>query len=233
MDKETPRLESRQKTSLLAAWAAFARLVENMSQKPEWLVAHGVPWKAGERRIVYENPWIGVSEQTATAPTGKPALYGVVEFKNVALAILPVHEDGTVEMVGQHRFPFGDYSWEVPEGGGPLDEDPLVGAQRELLEETGLAAREWREILNLQLSNSVTNELAIGYLATGLSQVEAPPHADETEDITRIRVPFRQALDAANNGYLRDALTVAILLRAYHMAQEGLLPAALARGMLG
>lgn len=203
-----------------------------MSQKPAWLTTHGRAWARGEARTVYDNPWITVTEETAIAPTGKPALYGMVTFKNRALAVLPLHEDGTVTLVGQNRLPFGDYSWEIPEGGGPLDENPLAGAQRELLEETGLAASEWREVLRMQLSNSVTNELAIGYLALGLSQA-AEPEGDGTEDIALVRVPFREALDAAMAGQILDVLTVAMLLRGYHMAREGLLPNALARGILG
>jgi 8-oxo-dGTP pyrophosphatase MutT (NUDIX family) len=203
-----------------------------MSQKPDWLEAHGAPWRRGEARVVYENPWIALTEHKAVAPTGAPATYGLVGFKNLALAILPVHEDGSIVLVGQHRFPFGDYSWEIPEGGGPMGEDPLDGAKRELAEEAGLAAVEWREILRIQLSNSVTDELAIGYLATDLSPAEGVHHADDTEDIAQVRVPFREALAAANDGYIRDALTVAMLLRAYHMAREGHLPDALARAML-
>ena len=204
-----------------------------MSQKPAWLVEHGRPWTKGEPRTVYENPWIAVTEQTAVAPTGKPALYGVVGFKNLALAILPIDADGAVVLVGQHRFPFGDYSWEVPEGGGPMGEDPLDGAKRELAEEAGLTAAEWTEVLRVQLSNSVTDELAIGFLATGLSPASETHHVDDTEDFALARAPFREVLDAAIAGHIRDALTVAMLLRAYHMAKEGHLPAALARAMLG
>lgn len=203
-----------------------------MSQKPDWLTTHGRPWERGEAKVVYSNPWITVTEETAIAPTGKPALYGLVSFKNRALAVLPLFDDGSVVLVGQNRLPFADYSWEIPEGGGPLAEDPLDGAKRELIEETGLAASDWREILRMQLSNSVTNELAIGYLALGLTEA-AEPEGDGTEDIARVRVPFREALDAAMSGQIQDALTVAMLLRGYHMAREGLLPGALSRGMLG
>ncbi|WP_312162845.1 NUDIX hydrolase [Phenylobacterium sp.] len=204
-----------------------------MSQKPAWLTEHGKPWGRGESKVAYENPWITVTEHAAIAPTGSPAFYGVVGFKNYALAVLPIEDDGSVVLVGQHRFPFADYSWEIPEGGGPKHEDPLLGAQRELAEETGLAAADWREILRVQLSNSVTDELAIGYLATGLHPAVDTRHADDTEDIAMVRAPFRQALEAASAGHIRDALTVAMLLRAYHMAREGLLSAPLARAMLG
>jgi len=204
-----------------------------MSTDPSWLRPHGAPWSRGPARIVYDNPWIRVTEHDAIAPTGQPALYGVVGFKNLAIAVLPIHEDGAVTLVGQHRFPLADYSWEIPEGGSPLDVDPLEGARRELREETGLEAGEWREILRLQLSNSVTDELAIGYLATGLIPSPLGAEPDGTEAFAMARVPFREALDAAVAGKLPDALTVAMLLRAYHMAQEGALPRELARAMLG
>jgi 8-oxo-dGTP pyrophosphatase MutT (NUDIX family) len=138
-----------------------------------------------------------------------------------------------VTLVGQHRFPHADYSWELPEGGAPLDEDPLEGAKRELAEETGLAAAEWREVLRAQLSNSITDERMIGYLALGLTEASEVTHADDTEAIALVRAPFREVLDAAMAGHLPDMLTVAMLLRGYHMAREGALPGALARVMLG
>jgi len=204
-----------------------------MNERPAWLRPHGPPWGRRAERLVYENPWIRVTEHDAVAPTGRDALYGVVSFRNYAMAILPLHDDGTVTLVGQHRFALADYSWEIPEGGGPLGEDPLASAQRELAEETGLQAQEWREVLRAQLSNSVTDERAFGYLALGLSPAPVGHAADETEAIAVVRVPFREALDAALAGHLQDVLTVAMLLRAYHMAREGLLPPGLARAMLG
>ncbi|WP_394764267.1 NUDIX domain-containing protein [Phenylobacterium sp.] len=203
-----------------------------MIDKPPWLRAHGARWTPGTERVAFESGWITVTDQTAIAPTGRASPYGLVRFKNLAVAVLPIHEDGTVTLVGQHRFPFGDYSWELPEGGAPLDEDPLEGAKRELAEETGLVAAEWREVMRTQLSNSVTDERMIGYLATGLSPSDAVHAADETEAIAIARAPFREVLDAAMAGYLPDMLTVAMLLRAHHMAVEGSLPGALARLML-
>lgn len=201
-----------------------------MSQKPAWLQPHGVPWRAEAPRRVYENPWIALDEYDAVAPTGAAARYGVVKFQNLALAVLPLHDDGMVTLVGQNRFPHRDYSWEIPEGGGPLGEDPLEGAKRELREEVGLAAATWRQVLSAQLSNSVTDERAIGFIATDLTVVETAP--DDTEDLAVVRAPFSEALQAALSGHIQDMLTVAMLLRGYHMAREGALPAALARRML-
>lgn len=204
-----------------------------MAEKPAWLRAHGSPWRSAGQRVVFENPWIRVTEHDAIAPTGRPAHYGVVSFKNYAIAVLPIHDDGTVTLVGQNRFALSDYSWEIPEGGGPIEEDPLESAKRELAEETGLLARRWDEVLQAQLSNSVTDERAFGFIATGLHEGEHGHEADETEEIAIVRVPFREALDAALAGHMKDVLTLAMLLRAYHMARERAFPDALARAMLG
>ena len=200
-----------------------------MSQKPAWLKPHGTPWTRGPARVVYDNPWLAVHEFDAIAPTGKPALYGLVRQKHFGIAVAPLHDDATITLVGQNRFPLG-YSWEVPEGGGKLDVDPLESARRELREETGLIAAQWRQVLSLQLSNSVTDERGFCFLAMGLTQAETDP--DDTEDIAIARVPFTEALAAAVDGHMEDAMTVAILLRLHHMALKGDLPDDLARLML-
>lgn len=199
--------------------------------RPAWLRLHGRPWIDHGGTVVFDNPWIRLSRHPATAPTGAAARYGKVHFKNVAIAVLPLHEDGTVTVVGQHRFPLGDYQWEIPEGGGPHEEDPLDAAKRELREETGLEAAEWREVLRMQLSNSVTDERGVGFIATGLTQVGDEP--DETEVLAIERPPFREVLDAALAGHIVDVMSIAMLLRAYQMAKEGELPDPLARRMLG
>lgn len=205
----------------------------DMAEKPAWLRPHGQPWTRRSERVAFDNPWIRVTEHQAVAPTGRPASYGVVHMKNYAIAVLPLFENGEVILVGQNRFAHADYSWEIPEGGGPLDQDPLASAKRELAEETGLQARDWREVLRVQLSNSLTDEWAIGYVAQGLTESLGAHHKDATEDLALVRAPFGEALAAALAGQIRDMLTVAMLLRAYHMAREGAFPEALARAMLG
>ncbi|GGL44660.1 NUDIX domain-containing protein [Caulobacter rhizosphaerae] len=201
-----------------------------MSEKPSWLKAHGTPWGVTRETVVYDNPWITLTEYDAVAPTGRPALYGKVTFKNRAIGVVPLHADGTVTLVGQNRFPHANYSWEIPEGGAPLDEDPLDGAKRELAEEVGLQAADWRLILTMELSNSITDEICHGYLAMDLTPTATAP--DDTEDLAIARVPFGQALDAAVSGHMPDSLTVALLLRVHHMAVKGQLPADLARLVL-
>ena len=199
--------------------------------RPAWLKPHGQPWGVSSQTPVYDNPWISLTEYQAIAPTGRPALYGKVSFKNRAIGIVPLHDDGTITLVGQNRFARANYSWELPEGGAPLDEDPLDGAKRELAEEVGLEAADWRLILTMELSNSITDEICHGYLAMNLTPMATAP--DETEDLAIARVPFTEALDAAVAGHMPDSLTVALLLRVHHMASKGELPADLVRRVLG
>jgi hypothetical protein len=97
-----------------------------MSDKPAWLKAHGTPWSVRSQKVVYDNPWITVTEYQATAPTGRPALYGLVGFKNQAIGVVPLHEDGTVTLVGQNRFlsrrlQLGDSRGRRAPGEDPLD----------------------------------------------------------------------------------------------------------------
>jgi len=198
---------------------------------PEWLRPRGRGWQVRDRTHLHDNPWFALDAFDAVAPTGHPARYYLQTYKNIAVGVLPLHDDGTVALVGQWRFPFDAYSWELPEGGAPKGEPPIEGARRELREEAGLVAADWRLILTLQLSNASSDEVAFGYLATGLTAVEREP--DATEQLTVERVPFREALKAAATGRIQDAITVAMLLRLHHMAHEGELSDGLTRLVLG
>ena len=177
------------------------------------------PWTINGDQQIYENPWIRLTEFDVTQPDGRPGIYGVVHFKNLALGILPVFEDGTVLLVGQHRFAFDAYSWEVPAGGGLHPADPLASAQRELREETGYSAQHWEAVLHMDLSNSVTDERAVCFIAAGLEPGEPDP--DGTEELQVQRVPFAEALDRALNGEITDAISIALLLRAHIIALTG------------
>ena len=200
--------------------------------EPPW--AKGLPkpppWRDAGERTVYENDWLRLTEHDATAPTGAPAVYAVMRPKSLAVGVLPIHEDGTVTLVGQSRFACADFSWEMPEGGAPLDEDPFDGVRRELAEEAGLVAEHWLAALSVQMSNSITDERAMTWVAWGLEATETAP--DPTEVFLAARVPFRDLMAEIARGAVRDSLTVATAYRAYHMAREGELPAALAKAML-
>ena len=192
--------------------------------------AEGPPWRVRSTTPIHDNPWFAVEDHEAIAPTGVEARYYMLRYKNWAVGVVPLHADGTITLVGQWRFPAGAYSWELPEGGQPRAEAPLEGGRRELREEAGLEARDWRLILKMQLSNASSDELAWLYLATGLS--EAPVEPDPTEALVIARVPFRQALAAVLAGEIQDSLTVAALLRVHHMAVTGELGDKLAAAVL-
>jgi 8-oxo-dGTP pyrophosphatase MutT (NUDIX family) len=161
--------------------------------------------------VAYENPWVTVWHDEVTRPDGKPGIYGVVHYANLAVGVVPIDEQDRVVLVGQFRYTLGAYSWEIPEGGVPPDEDPLVGARRELREETGLEAAEWRELGRIHLSNSISDEAGIAYLATRLTEGVASP--DGTEDLQIRRVSFDEALEMTRDGRITDVLSVVALQR--------------------
>ena len=168
-------------------------------------------WHRLSRRVAYENQWITVWHDDVVRPDGEPGIYGVVHFHGLAVGVVAIDERDRVALVGQHRYSLDSYSWEIPEGGVPSPEDALTGAKRELQEETGLVAANWQEIGRLHLSNSVTDEAAIAYLATGLTAGRASP--DGTEQLVLRWVPFEEALAMALDGRITDALSVMPLLR--------------------
>ena len=177
------------------------------------------PWTTKTTRSVYENPWIGLSHREVLNPSGKDGIYGVVHFKNLAIGIVPIDEEGHTWLVGQYRYTLDRYSWEIPEGGCPLGTDPLDSAKRELQEETGLIARNWEHILDLHTSNSVTDEAGLIYLARDLEQGDAAP--EDTEELQIVRLPFSEALDLVHRGIITDAISTLGLYRVYWMAREG------------
>ena len=169
------------------------------------------PWTILASKKIYQNPWISLTEHQVLNPAGGKGIYGEVHFENYAIGIIAIDEDDQIYLVGQYRFPLKQYSWELPEGGGPLDGNPLDSAKRELLEETGLVAKEWSEVLRMHLSNSVSDELGILYLAKDFEQFEAQP--EETEQLEVKKMPFEAAYRMVMNGEITDSLTLAGILK--------------------
>ena len=179
------------------------------------------PWRILDSSARYDNAWITVTHHDVLKPNGEPGIYGTVHFKNLAIGIIVLDEEMNTWLVGQYRFPLGRYTWEIPEGGGDLAVDPLLSAQRELKEEAGIEAREWRLIQRMELSNSVTDELAFLFLATGLSYGDAAP--EETELLTQRRMPFGEAYAMVQDGRITDSLSVAAIPKVRLMQVDGLL----------
>ena len=169
------------------------------------------PWKTISGKLVYDNPWINLTEYEVITPAGTPGIYGKVHFKNIAIGVIVIDENGDTYLVGQYRFPLNEYSWEIPEGGCPEGTDYLTAAKRELKEETGFEAKSWTEILRMHVSNSVSDEYAVVYVAQELIAGEAEP--EETEKLTVQKMPFTQALQWVMEGKITDSISVAAILK--------------------
>lgn len=170
------------------------------------------PWVVRGTREVYANPWIRVREDDVLRPDGSPGIYGVVELRTRCLGAVPLLSDGSTMLVGQHRYTLGEWTWEVPQGGGAMDADPLAEIERELREETGLAARRWTSLGPVLVSNSVTDERGLLWLAEDCVQGVAAP--EPSEQLLSWRLPLADAVAMALDGRVSDSVSVAALLRA-------------------
>lgn len=174
------------------------------------------PWTVLAQKTVHETAWIRIEHHDVITPSGTDGIYTCVDFKHWAIGIVPIDEDGNTYIVGQYRFPLEEYSWEIPEGGGAKQVPPLASAQRELLEETGITAANWELIYEFNTSNSVTNERAFVFLATGLRFGE--PEPDETEQLALKKIPFTELLAMVYRNEIKDSLTIiAVLIAARHL----------------
>ncbi len=177
------------------------------------------PWKILSDRNVYENPWIKLTEYSVLNPSGNRGIYGKVHFKNKAIGVLPLDSQMNTYLVGQYRFPTDQYSWEIPEGGCPEDMAPLEAAQKELEEETGLKALSWELLMEMHLSNSVTDEHATIFLAWDLEMGDAAP--EETEELAVKRLPFEEAYRMVEDGEIVDAISIAAIQKVKIMIDDG------------
>jgi 8-oxo-dGTP pyrophosphatase MutT (NUDIX family) len=169
------------------------------------------PWKIVESRFIYENAWIRVREDAVLNPVGKDGIYTTVHFKNKALGIVPVDNEGNTWLVGQYRYPLHAYSWEIPMGGGKIGIDILESAKRELLEETGITAQAWSMVARIHTSNSVTDEEGFVYLAQNLVFGESEP--EETEVLKVRKVHLSEAIEMCMRNEITDSISVIGLMK--------------------
>jgi len=171
------------------------------------------PWKTISTKVVYDNNWIKVTHRDVINPSGNSGIYGVVEFKNLAIGIVPIDEDGYTWLVRQFRYTLDQYTWEIPEGGCPIGETPIEAAQRELQEETGLTAKKWTKIAQFHTSNSVTDEYGEVFLAENLTMGEQA--LEDSEDIIVKRLPLKEAYQMVLDGEITDSVSMIGLMKAY------------------
>ncbi|MCP2042217.1 NUDIX hydrolase [Pontibacter sp. HSC-36F09] len=176
------------------------------------------PWTTLSSKEIYQNPWIKVREDQVLNPNGGEGIYGVVSMKNKAIGIIPVDDEGYTYLVGQYRYPLNEYSWEIPMGGGLIENDILASAKRELQEETGFTAEKWTNIGRLHTSNSVTDEEGFVFLAQELKPGETA--FEETEVIHIRRVAFEEAVRMVMDNEITDAISVAGILKAAILLEQ-------------
>lgn len=168
-------------------------------------------WKTHKITQVYENPWILVEHDDVTTPSGTAGVYGRIVFKNKAIGVIPLDREMNTWLVGQYRYPLKEYSWEIPMGGGPLSEDVLETAKRELKEETGITASKWTRLMRLHTSNCVTDEEGFIYIAEDLEMGDT--EFDETEDLQIRKLPFQKVIDMVMDGSITDAISISGILK--------------------
>lgn len=176
-------------------------------------------WKTLAATEKYDNPWINVTEFQVINPAGGEGIYGKVHFKNIAIGIVPLDHENNTWLVGQWRYVLNEWSWEIPEGGSPLDNDPLDSAKRELKEETGISAKHWTLLQRVHLSNSVSDEEGLLYLAEGLVPGEKELEATEA-DMKVWKLPFTEAMQMVLDGKITDSLSVIGILKVHQFLTE-------------
>lgn len=170
-------------------------------------------WETLATRTVYENRWMHVREDDVNGPGGR-GIYGVVTVRHPAVFIVAIDDRDRVCLVTVDRYATGGPSLEVP-AGGTDGEDPLTGAQRELLEEAGVRADSWVEIGRMNALNGLANAPEHVFLATGLhaaageSELAATQHEEGIADVQWVAIG--DVLRRIREGEVTDGETVAAI----------------------
>jgi ADP-ribose pyrophosphatase len=168
-------------------------------------------WRTLSTRAIYQNPWVRVREDIAELPDGRTTIYGVVGCAT-AVGVLPFLDPATVVLVGQYRYVFGEFFWEMPTGAVHPHEGEQDAVQRELREEAGYRADRLVKLCTFHTSKSILDETAHVYLAEGLRPVPLRP--DPTEFIEIRPFPFSDVVAMVERSEIKDAMTVLAVLHA-------------------
>lgn len=180
------------------------------------------PWKTLSTALKYENAWFRVREDQVIRPDGNPGIYGVVEFAP-SVGVVALNDREEVALVRQWRYPRNEATWELPVGsskpedGKPEDDGLLNAAKRELLEEAGVEAEDWRQLGQLDCIVGATTERATFFLASNLRIRQANP--DPEERIAIEWLPFHLALSMVLDGTIKECISVAAILQV-HLLQS-------------
>ena len=158
---------------------------------------------------VYSGRLLKVHRDRVRLPDGSESAREYIRHPG-AVAIVPLLEDGRVVLERQFRYPVGQVFVEIPAGKLEPGEDPLVTGKRELLEETGYVAREWRRLGLIHNAIGYSDEIIEIWLARGLTQ-QAQQLA-EGEFLEVFALPLAEAQAMARDGRITDVKTLVGLL---------------------
>ena len=136
-------------------------------------------WKKLSSRIVYENPWTKVREDEVIQPGGAEGVYGVV-LRKLGVGILAVNDKNQIFVQQDFKYPIQKFLLNIPAGGVDDGEEVLTAAKRELKEEGGLEAKEWKKLGSFYTSPGLTDEFATLYLATDITEGVTAHEGTET-----------------------------------------------------
>ena len=172
---------------------------------------HG-PWQITDTQKQYENPWIRVDEHAVIHPDGKAGIFGIVSILP-GVSVLAMDEEHDVYLCREFRFAKGYESLEAVCGGINQGETYLQAAQRELLEELGIEAADWTDLGEVNSLTTVVNSPQRIFLAQQLSFHKAQPEG--SEQITMVKLPFREVLQSVIEGTITHDLTCILVLKTY------------------
>lgn len=168
--------------------------------------------KTLETRKIYDGRIIHLRNDSVLLPNGHKSQREVVEHPG-GVCVAAVDDDNCLLFVRQFRYPYKKVILELPAGKIDPGEEPFACGKRELKEETGATAREYKSLGTLLPSPGYTNEVITLYLATGLEFGEQQPDEDEFLDV--VRIPLEKAVTMIVSGEIADAKTQAAVLKYY------------------
>jgi 8-oxo-dGTP pyrophosphatase MutT (NUDIX family) len=164
-----------------------------------------------DSRRAWECPWYGVRQDRISLPDGGEGVYNVVELPD-AVWIVPVTADGQIALLYHYRYPLREWGWELPSGSISPGDTPQATAQRELLEEAGGTAEDWRHLMTVNTMKGIGTERAHLFLATRVTL--GATHHEPTEVMTVHPLPTPQVIAMAKAGQVADAISILALLLA-------------------
>ena len=165
------------------------------------------------RRTVFEGRVFDIIVDDVEYPSGRPSVREVAKHSGGAVA-LPVFPDGRVILIRQHRYPLGEFIWELPAGKLHPGEDPLECARRELEEETGYLASEWTLLNSIFTTPGFCDEVLHIYLAGGLSEAPGGRKPEEGEETMTVSVfPIGETVRMIERMEIRDGKSICGILQ--------------------